>query len=54
MVDTALAGMSRCVVSLWKSQFVLVPMKLAARETKCVDVGSYYFLSMMEKYLLSS
>jgi 6-phosphofructokinase 1 len=52
MVDTALAGMSRCVVSLWKNQFVLVPMKLATTGTKCVDVGGYYFLSMMEKYLL--
>lgn len=54
MVDTALAGMSRCVVSLWKNQFVLVPMKLATTTSKCVDVGSYYFLSMMEKYVLSS
>ena len=51
MVDAALSGMSRCVVSLWHGKFVLVPMKLAAA-LKHVDVSGYYYLSMMEKYLV--
>jgi 6-phosphofructokinase 1 len=50
MVDTALSGMGRCVVALWHNAFVAVPMALAA--TKRVDVGSYYFLSMAERYLI--
>jgi len=51
MVDTALAGLSRCVVSLWHGDFVLVPMGLAA-QPKRVDVAAYYYLSMVEKYWL--
>ena len=54
MVDTALAGTSRCVVSLWQGRFVLVPMGAAMAVLKRVDVGGYYFLSMMEKYSLKA
>jgi len=52
MVDAALAGMSRCVICLWGGRFVLVPMGAATTSLRRVDVGGYYFLSMMEKYLL--
>jgi 6-phosphofructokinase 1 len=52
LVDAALAGLSNAVVALWHGEFVAVPMGLAVAELKRVDVGSYYFLSMMEKYLI--
>lgn len=52
MVDAALAGMGQCVVCLWHGRFVLVPMHLAAMQPKRVDISGYYFLSMVEKYLL--
>ncbi len=52
MVDTALAGFTRGVVSSWHGQFVMVPMETAVARLKQVDVGAYYLLSMTEKYLL--
>jgi len=54
MVDAALGGFSRCVLSLWHGDYVLVPLETAVARLKQVDVGAYYFLSMMEKYLLRS
>lgn len=52
IVDAALSGMSRCVVACWYGNFVAVPMRLAVQHQKQVNIGGYYFLSMMEKYLL--
>ena len=53
MVDAALSGMGQCVVAYWGGNFVAVPLKIAAQHTKQVNIGSYYFLTMMEKYLLN-
>jgi hypothetical protein len=52
MADAALSGMSQCVVAHWGGNFVAVPMKLAIQHRKQVNLGGYYFLTMMEKYLL--
>jgi 6-phosphofructokinase 1 len=50
MVDTALAGFSRCLVSSWQGRFCLVPMSAAIARLKQVNLAGYYPLSMMEKY----
>jgi len=52
MVDTALAGYTRCTVNLWQGDYVIVPLKTALMQVKQVDVSGYFFVSMMEKYFL--
>jgi len=53
MVDTALAGYTRCSVQLWQNNYVIVPLETAIAELKKVDTTEYYFTSMREKYLLN-
>jgi 6-phosphofructokinase 1 len=53
MVDAALSGLGRCVVSQWRGQFVAVPMGLAVGRPKTVDLASYCPRTMSEKYLLT-
>ena len=50
MVDAALAGYTDCAVNLWQNEYVLVPLATATAKLKEVNIASYYFLSMMEKY----
>jgi len=52
LVDSALAGFGRCVVSLWQGRFCLVPMSLAVAQLKQVNITGYYAASVMEKYHL--
>jgi 6-phosphofructokinase 1 len=54
IVDAALSGFGRCVLCRWRGSFVAVPMALCTAHLKRVDIRSYYFLSMWEKYLLAS
>lgn len=52
MVDTALAGFTDCSVNLWQNEYVLVPLATTTARLKKVNVASYYFLTMAERYLL--
>ncbi len=54
MVDTALAGFTDCSVNLWHGQYVLVPLEATTACLSRVDIAGYYFLSMWERYLLST
>lgn len=53
MVDTALAGRTQCSVNLWNGRYCIVPLEATAAQLAKVDLASYYFLSMLEKYFLS-
>ena len=52
MVDTALAGFTRCCVSLWHGRYCLVPLQTAVLSTKRVNSTGYYLQSMIEKRVL--
>ena len=52
MVDAALAGYTDCAVNLCQNEYMLVPLATATARLKIVNIASYYFLSMMEKYSL--
>jgi 6-phosphofructokinase 1 len=49
MVDTALAGFTRCSVNLWQGDYVLVPFEAATAQLKQVAPWSYFLQTLLDR-----